>query len=179
MHSQILSSDKKIIGEFLKIPFFSDIVKNQGVDETYKASSILLIFHDIKGDVMLKKIISVIVALSISTISTGCASMFTGTTSNINVTSTPTGADCDVTGHGVHTPGNIVLEKSSSDLTITCQKEGFEDGSSKIISSFNTTSLVNILTVYGMVLGFIVDFSTGAAWEYTNQVNVNLIKKAR
>ena len=89
---------------------------------------------------MLKKIISVIVALSISTISTGCASMFTGTTSNINVTSTPTGADCDVTGHGVHTPGNIVLEKSSSDLTITCQKEGFEDGSSKIISSFNTTT---------------------------------------
>ena len=128
---------------------------------------------------MLKKIISVILVLSISTINTGCASMFTGTTSNINVTSTPTGADCDVTGHGVHTPGNVVLEKSSSDLTVTCQKEGYEDGSSRIISSFNTTSLVNILTGYGMVLGFIIDFSTGAAWEYNNQVNVNLIKKAK
>ena len=33
--SQILSSDKKIIGEFLKVPFFSDIVKDQGVVATF------------------------------------------------------------------------------------------------------------------------------------------------
>jgi hypothetical protein len=48
-----------------------------------------------------------------------------------------------------------------------------------ILSSFNTTSLVNILTGYGLVIGFIVDFSTGADWEYNNQVNVNLIKKEK
>jgi hypothetical protein len=125
-----------------------------------------------------KKIIPIIVMLSVAMLSTGCASMFTGTTSNINVTSTPAGADCNVTGHGVHTPGNVMLGKSHSDLTINCQKEGYEDGSSTIISSFNPTSLVNILTVYGVVIGFIVDFSTGAAWQYANQVNINLIKKA-
>ena len=105
--------------------------------------------------------------------------MFTGTSSNINVTSTPTGADCNVTGYGVHTPGNIVLPKSSNDVTINCQKEGYVDASSTINSSFNTTSLVNILTGYGLVIGFIIDFSTGAAWEYNNQVNVNLLKKER
>ena len=126
---------------------------------------------------MHKKIISLVLAVSVVMLTTGCASMFSGTTSNVNVTSTPTGADCNVLGHGVHTPGNLVLEKTHSDLTINCQKEGYADGSAKIISSFNTTSLVNILTLYGMVIGFIVDFSTGAAWEYTNQVNVNLVKK--
>ncbi len=126
---------------------------------------------------MHKKIISFVLIFSVVMLATGCASMFSGTTSNVNVTSTPTGADCNVTGHGVHTPGNIVLEKTHSDLTINCQKEGYADGSAKIISSFNTTSLVNILTLYGMIIGFIVDFSTGAAWEYTNQVNVNLVKK--
>lgn len=109
----------------------------------------------------------------------GCAAMFTGTTSNINVTSTPSGADCDLTGHGVHTPGNVVLPKSSSDVTVNCQKEGYEVGSSKIASSFNTTSLVNILTGYGLVIGFIVDFATGAAWEYADHVNVNLIEKPK
>lgn len=124
-----------------------------------------------------KQIISAILSISLISLTTGCASMFTGTTSNINVTSTPPGADCNVTGHGVHTPGNLVLEKSHSDLTINCQKDGYDDASSAIISSFNTTSLVNILTVYGMVIGFIVDFSTGAAWEYSNQVNINLVKK--
>jgi hypothetical protein len=128
---------------------------------------------------MQKKVILISIVISVTMFSNGCASMFTGTTSNVNVTSTPTGADCSVTGHGVHTPGNIVLEKSSSDLTINCQKDGYEEGSSKIISSFNTTSLVNILTLYGMVIGFIVDFSTGAAWEYSNQININLVKKAK
>ena len=46
----------------------------------------------------------------------GCASMFTGKTSVVNVTSTPTGADCDLAGHGVHTPGNVVLSKSGDDV---------------------------------------------------------------
>jgi hypothetical protein len=127
---------------------------------------------------MQKKMMLICVVISVIMLTDGCASMFSGTTSNVNVTSTPTGADCNVTGHGVHTPGNLVLEKTHSDLTINCQKEGYEDGSAKLISSFNTTSLVNILTLYGMVIGFIVDFSTGAAWEYANQVNVNLVKKA-
>jgi hypothetical protein len=108
---------------------------------------------------------------------TGCAAMFTGTTSTINVTSTPSGADCDVTGHGVHTPGNITIEKSSDDLNIVCQKEGYETGSSRIESTFNATSLINILTGYGLVIGFIIDFATGAAWKYADHVTVNLPQK--
>jgi len=109
----------------------------------------------------------------------GCAAMFSGTTSNINVTSTPTGADCDITGHGVHTPGNVVLPKSVNDLIVNCQKEGFEPGTSSVPSTFNATTLVNILTGYGLVIGFIVDFSTGAAWKYVDHVNVNLIEKPK
>ncbi len=121
----------------------------------------------------LLKVTSLCIALNIS----GCAAMFSGTTSNVNITSTPSGADCNVTDHGVHTPGNVVLSKSSSDLTINCSKEGYEEGSSQILSTFNTTSLINILTGYGLVIGFIIDFSTGAAWEYTDHVNVNLVQK--
>ncbi|MEY3786920.1 MAG: hypothetical protein RLZ75_1127 [Pseudomonadota bacterium] len=123
----------------------------------------------------LTRAVLICVAINLS----GCAAMFSGTTSNINVTSTPTGADCDVTGHGVHTPGNVVLSKSHSDLVVNCQKEGFEPGSSPVASTFNATTLVNILTGYGLVIGFIVDFSTGAAWKYVDHVNVNLIEKPK
>jgi hypothetical protein len=80
-------------------------------------------------------------------------------------------------GYGVHTPGNIVVPKSHSDLTINCKKEGYVDGYSSVESSFNTVSLVNILTGYGLVIGFIIDFSTGAAWEYPSHVSINLPKK--
>ena len=125
------------------------------------------------------KITKTIIATTLLLTLSGCASMFTGTTSNINVTSTPAGADCDIIGHGVHTPGNIVLSKSHSDVTVNCQKEGYEPASSPVPSTFNTTSLVNILTGYGLVIGFIIDFSTGAAWEYVDHVNVNLIEKPK
>jgi len=123
------------------------------------------------------KIIKALIICTLFLIMTGCAAMFTGTTSTINVTSTPSGADCDVTGHGVHTPGNITIEKSSDDLNIVCQKEGYETSSSKIESTFNPTSLVNILTGYGLVIGFIIDFSTGAAWKYVDHITVNLPQK--
>jgi hypothetical protein len=66
---------------------------------------------------IMKKLALVVAVLNL----TGCASMFTGTTSTINVTSTPTGADCDLAGHGVHTPGNIVISKSPDDITTNRQ----------------------------------------------------------
>ncbi len=108
---------------------------------------------------------------------TGCASMFTGTTSTINVTSTPTGADCDLAGHGVHTPGNIVISKSPDDITANCQKEGYLPGSTRVESSFNPVTLVDTLLMLPGALAYIIDFSTGAAFEYPEQVSINLIKE--
>ena len=127
---------------------------------------------------MINKSILIVLTTTIL-INTGCAAMFTGTTNNINVTSTPSGADCDVSGHGVHTPGNVVIAKSSNNLSVVCQKEGYETGTSGAESTFNTVSLVNILTGYGLVIGFIIDFATGAAWEYPSHVNVNLPAKTK
>lgn len=108
---------------------------------------------------------------------TGCASMFTGTSSTINVTSTPTGADCDLAGHGVHTPGNIVISKSPDDITANCQKEGYLPGSTRVESSFNPVTLVDTLLMLPGALAYIIDFSTGAAFEYPEQVSINLIKE--
>lgn len=121
---------------------------------------------------MKKIIIPICALLSLS----GCASMFTGTTSTINITSTPLGADCDIAGHGVHTPGNVVLSKSVNDLTANCQKEGYLPGSTRIESSFNPVTLLDTFLMLPGVLAYIIDFSTGAAFEYPDMVNVNLTK---
>ena len=121
----------------------------------------------------MKKLALVVAVLNL----TGCASMFTGTTSTINVTSTPTGADCDLAGHGVHTPGNIVISKSPDDITANCQKEGYLAGSTRVESSFNPVTLVDTLLMLPGVLAYIIDFSTGAAFEYPEQVSINLIKE--
>lgn len=121
----------------------------------------------------MNKLTTICVALSLS----GCASMFTGTTSTINVTSTPTGADCDLAGHGVHTPGNVVISKSPDDIMANCQKEGYLSGSTRVESSFNPVTLVDTLLVLPGVLAYIIDFSTGAAFEYPEQISINLVKE--
>ena len=123
------------------------------------------------------KLLPLILCLSI--LNTGCASIFNGTTAHINVTSTPSGADCDLAGYGVHTPGTISIPKSSADLTVNCQKENYLPGSAPVPSTYNTTSLVNILLIYLVLIGTVVDFATGAAWDYPSHVNVNLIEKPK
>lgn len=107
----------------------------------------------------------------------GCASMFTGTTSTVNVTSTPSGADCDLAGRGVHTPGNVVLPKSSNDVAVNCQLPGYQPASSIVSSSFNPVTLLDTCFGLGGVLAYIIDFSSGAAFEYQDHVSLNLIKE--
>lgn len=126
-----------------------------------------------KSGLIMKKLALTCAILSL----TGCASMFTGTTSTINITSTPTGADCDLAGHGVHTPGNVVISKSPDDVTANCQKEGYLPGSTRVESSFNPVTLVDTLLMLPGALAYIIDFSTGAAFEYPEQVSINLIKE--
>ena len=121
----------------------------------------------------MKKLVLVCAALSLN----GCASMFTGTTSIVNVTSTPTGADCDIAGRGVHTPGNVSLSKSGDDLIANCQKEGHVPGSTRVESSFNAVTLLDTFLGIPGALAYIIDFSSGAAWEYPDHVNINLIKE--
>jgi hypothetical protein len=117
--------------------------------------------------------------LCITILNTGCAALFNGTTAHVNVTSTPSGADCDLAGYGVHTPGTISIPKSSADLTVNCQKENYFPGSAPVPSTYNTTSLVNILLIYLVLIGTVVDFATGAAWDYPSHVNVNLVEKPK
>ena len=121
----------------------------------------------------MKKFILLCSVLSLN----GCASMFTGTTSTVNVTSSPSGADCDLAGHGVHTPGNVVLSKSGDDVMANCQKEGYQSASTRVEASFNPVTLVDTLLGIPGALAYVIDFSLGAAWEYQDQVNVNLVKE--
>jgi hypothetical protein len=121
----------------------------------------------------MKKLVLVCAVLNM----TGCASMFTGTSSIVNVTSTPSGADCDIAGRGVHTPGNVSLSKSGDDLIANCQKEGYLPGSTRVESSFNAVTLLDTFLGIPGALAYIIDFSTGAAFEYPEQVSINLLKE--
>ncbi len=61
----------------------------------------------------------------------GCASILEGTDQTITVETSPTGANCRLYRKGkavgqVITPGGVVVEKTKHDMTVECEKEGYE-----------------------------------------------------
>ena len=103
---------------------------------------------------------------------THCASLVKGSDQVITV-DTPNcpGATCRLTNNdGTYfvnnTPGTVTINKSGSDLNISCYKEG------NVSSAINTESNVENMAwgniLIGGIIGGGVDMATGAAYNYPN-----------
>ena len=84
-------------------------------------------------------------------LTSACATITTGTTQSMTVTSEPSGAICRLEREGVTvgvvnpTPGSVTISRSSRDLAVRCEKQGFEPGMRSISASFQAATLGNIL----------------------------------
>jgi hypothetical protein len=115
-------------------------------------------------------------------LTSACATITTGTTQPITVvTPYADNASCDLrdTGGGSwylrSTPDTVVVNKGSGPMTIKCQKDGFENGTTVLNEKFQGATLGNVLLGGG--IGVIVDASSGAAQEYPKDVKVYLKPK--
>jgi hypothetical protein len=101
----------------------------------------------------------------------GCASVTRGTTENISITSTPSGAEATISGLDVPTacvtPCAIVA-KRSADISITFAKPGFETEVVTLTKEVPATGAAgfagNVLA--GGLIGMGVDAATGAAQDH-------------
>lgn len=110
----------------------------------------------------------------------GCASITGSSTQNISIqTRAPDGkevkeAQCDlINKRGTYfltTPGTIMISRSNDDLTVTCRKEGFENGRAGVVSNTKGSMFGNI--ILGGGIGAIVDHNNGSAYEYPSFVQV-------
>lgn len=120
----------------------------------------------------MKKAISIFVIISFFLLSSSCATLFKGTSQEVNFNSDPQKAEVWVNGTkmGV-TPLALKLE-SKKTYTIEFKKEGYET------KSYNITNHIGagwiILDVLAGLVGVIVDAATGA-WYSLDQKNVNAI----
>lgn len=114
----------------------------------------------------------------------GCASVFEGTSQDISVVSNPIGARCafkrtDGQDMGVveSTPGRLTVRKSKYDLTITCNKPGYQTAAYVNHSGTTATIAANVAVDLLLTAGIssIVDSSTGADNKYDSVVNITLI----
>jgi hypothetical protein len=110
----------------------------------------------------------------------GCASVTRGTTENISITSTPAGAEANISGLEVPTtcltPCAIVA-KRSADISITFAKPGFQTEVVTLTKEVPATGAAgfagNVLA--GGLIGMGVDAATGAAQDHKpNPVIVTL-----
>lgn len=110
----------------------------------------------------------------------GCASVTRGTTENISISSTPSGATAEVSGLDVPTScvtPCAVVAKRSADITVTVNKEGYEPQVIPLTKEVPPTGAAGFAgnLLLGGVVGMGVDAVTGAAVDHKpNPVIVTL-----
>jgi len=105
----------------------------------------------------------------------GCASIVTGTTQRINVSTPPTtGAVCTLASTEgrwtLTSPGSVTVSKSKNDIRVDCAKSGWQEGSGIIPSGCQGWTLGNLLI--GGLLGIAIDAMTGAMHQYPSNFQV-------
>lgn len=106
---------------------------------------------------------------------TACASIIQGSSDKINVSTVPPSrASCTASNErgssSAYAPGEITgLNKSKTDLKVDCI-----DAATGARGSRSVESSFDLLTILGGLIGLAVDASTGAMWDYPQEVSVPL-----
>ncbi len=89
------------------------------------------------------------------------------------------GATCNITGGSdgavnekITTPTSIKIPRSKKALNITCNKQGYPEGTKKVFGKIEGTTAGNI--VAGGVIGIGVDALTGAMYKYPKTITIML-----
>lgn len=117
----------------------------------------------------------------IACLSTGCASIISGTNQSLSVVTRSngtevSGAKCILTNDKgawyVTTPGSVTVHRSFNDLSVNCESAGFDTGIQLAKSSTKGVTLGNIFLAAGIGIG--VDAVTGAAFDYPDVIQVSM-----
>jgi hypothetical protein len=113
----------------------------------------------------------------------GCVSVFEGTSQEIAVNTTPPEASCAFEREGQSigvlpkTPGKLTVRKSKYDITIRCDKPGYEQATYINHSGVSATIAANIVVDVLLTAGIssIVDSANGADNKYDGVVNIMMV----
>lgn len=113
----------------------------------------------------------------------GCVSVFEGTSQEIKVGTNPSEATCSFEREGqsigtiAKTPGSLVVRKSKYDITIKCNKAGYQEASYLNHSGTTDTVAVNVVVdlLFTAGISSIVDSANGADNWYDPAVNITMI----
>jgi len=123
---------------------------------------------------------SIILALALQTLLTGCASITKDSNQPVKIEAYSkanqlvTGVKCVAKNErgewSVNAPGTVSVHRSGQNLEVNCEKEGEQSGVATVISRANGGMFGNIL--FGGGIGAIVDHNKGTAYSYPDWIRV-------
>lgn len=129
---------------------------------------------------MFKKIAISLCLLSGLAMLAGCATIVDGTQQKVNVRTSPVGgARCYLENDKGRwyiptTPATAVINRSYNDLHINCSKPGYRHGFTTVASKTKAMAFGNLIV--GGAIGAGVDILDGAAYDYPDNVHVDMHK---
>ena len=115
----------------------------------------------------------------------GCATVIEGTSQEIFVNTNPQGAECSlnrvkdskskevVIGRVSPTPGKVKIDKTKYDITIICDKQGYQQATYLDHSGAAGATVGNI--ILGGGIGWAIDSAAGSDNKYDTPVNITLV----
>ncbi len=106
-------------------------------------------------------------------VSSGCATLFSGTEDDITFRSEPSGAEVIIDGITVGTtPLTVEVDRPGfEDTDVTIELDGYDSRTFELDKEFNNTAILNIF----IWPGFVVDALTGALYKYDKKLyNIDL-----
>ena len=108
----------------------------------------------------------------------GCASMFNETRQAVYIDSNPKGAKIE--SNALHreatTPISFTFKKGE-DVYVKLTKDGYGEQSEVLYKKVTPTFWLNFLWGYGFPVGMLIDWATGAMWDYQEEAYIKLEPK--
>ena len=127
----------------------------------------------------MKSVIGAATAAALAAVTlSGCGTITQGTSQDIAISTSPPGGHCELDRHGEHigtiysAPGSVIVDKSTKDIVLTCNKRGYQTASLNLESDPSLGLFGNALI--GGAIGVGIDYATGAANKYPNSALVPL-----
>jgi hypothetical protein len=109
----------------------------------------------------------------------GCSSIIEGRSQEIVINTNPSGATCTLVrndmpvGTVAATPSAILIEKTKYDITVKCNKDGYQEATYFDKSGAAGATVGNI--ILGGGIGWAIDSATGSDNKYDSPLNITLV----
>lgn len=108
-----------------------------------------------------------------------CSSIIEGTTQELSINTNPPDANCalmregQVIGRVNPTPGAVTIKKTKHDITVVCEKKGYQEATYQNHSGAAGATAGNI--ILGGGIGWAIDSASGADNKYDTPMNITLV----